>query len=451
MALLWHCLIIFKISSSTKVEVSSLQFLTALPSKYLFWIDSKAIISNLSVIPYTVTILLADWVALSISFEAPVETMLKTTSSAALPPSITVIWFNISSLETRYFSSSGSCIVYPKAPMVLGTIVILWTGSVPSNNPATRAWPTSWNATIFLSCLERILSFFSLPAIITSTASSKSSWITSSLPCLTALIAASFIILARSAPTAPGVPLAIESKSTSSANLTSLLWTFKIAFLPIRSGLSTITLLSNLPGLSNALSNISGLFVAPRITIPFVASNPSISVNNWFKVCSLSSLDCIWLSLLLPIESISSIKIIHGACFSASLNKSLTLAAPIPTNISTKFEPDIEKNGTFASPATALAIRVLPVPGGPTNNAPLGNLAPMLAYFAGLFKKSIISVKLSFASSCPATSSKVTFTSVSTYIFALLFPMFIGPAPNFPPIFLNRNLNKKNISNIGAM
>ena len=39
--------------------------------------------------------------------------------------------------------------------------------------------------------------------------------------------------------------------------------------------------------------------------------------------------------------------------------------APTPTNISTKSEPEIEKNGTPASPATARASSVLPVPGGP--------------------------------------------------------------------------------------
>ena len=42
-----------------------------------------------------------------------------------------------------------------------------------------------------------------------------------------------------------------------------------------------------------------------------------------------------------------------------------------PTNISTKSEPESEKNGTPASPATALARRVLPVPGGPTRSAPV--------------------------------------------------------------------------------
>ena len=43
--------------------------------------------------------------------------------------------------------------------------------------------------------------------------------------------------------------------------------------------------------------------------------------------------------------------------------------------------PEMEKNGTPASPATAFARRVLPVPGGPTRRTPLGILAPTLVYF----------------------------------------------------------------------
>src|SRR5437764_1015421 len=54
----------------------------------------------------------------------------------------------------------------------------------------------------------------------------------------------------------------------------------------------------------------------------------------------------------------------HGdACFACS-NRSRTRDAPTPTNISTKSEPEMEKKGTPASPATARASSVLPVPGG---------------------------------------------------------------------------------------
>ena len=78
----------------------------------------------------------------------------------------------------------------------------------------------------------------------------------------------------------------------------------------------------------------------------------------------------------------------HGDCFFACSNISLTLEAPTPTNISTKSEPDIVKNGTFASPATALAKRVFPVPGGPTINTPLGIFPPSFWNLVGSLKKS---------------------------------------------------------------
>ena len=68
----------------------------------------------------------------------------------------------------------------------------------------------------------------------------------------------------------------------------------------------------------------------------------------------------------------------HGAFFLPCSNISLTRDAPTPTNISTKSDPEIVKKGTFASPATALAIKVFPVPGGPTNNAPFGIFPPSL-------------------------------------------------------------------------
>ncbi len=71
-------------------------------------------------------------------------------------------------------------------------------------------------------------------------------------------------------------------------------------------------------------------------------------------------------------------KMMHGACFLAFSNMSRTRAAPTPTNISTKSEPEIEKNGTLASPAMALASRVLPVPGIADHQHPLGNAATEL-------------------------------------------------------------------------
>ena len=66
----------------------------------------------------------------------------------------------------------------------------------------------------------------------------------------------------------------------------------------------------------------------------------------------------------------------QGAWRLACSNMSLTLEAPTPTNISTKSEPEIVKNGTLASPAIALASKVLPVPGEPTIKIPRGIFPP---------------------------------------------------------------------------
>ena len=141
---------------------------------------------------------------------------------------------------------------------------------------------------------------------------------------------------------------------------------------------------------------------------------------------------------------------IHGAFCCAVLNKSRTLDAPTPTNISTKSEPDNEKNGTFASPATALAKSVFPVPGGPTRSAPFGNLAPICTYFCGLCKKSTISVNDSFASSSPATSANVTPVARLILVAVFAFPIPIMP-PEPPPIRRIKNPIRIQINANGKM
>ena len=158
-------------------------------------------------------------------------------------------------------------------------------------------------------------------------------------------------------------------------------WTRRVWYRPCRFGRSTMMRRSKRPARRSALSRISGRFVAARMTTPFEESKPSISASSWFSVCSRSSLPPNLESLVLPMASISSIKMIAGATFAACWKRSRTRLAPTPTNISTKSEPEIEKNGTFASPATAFARSVLPVPGEPTKSAPFGSFAPMAVYF----------------------------------------------------------------------
>ena len=105
--------------------------------------------------------------------------------------------------------------------------------------------------------------------------------------------------------------------------------------------------------------------------------------------------------------SISSMKMMAGARLRASSNRSRTRAAPTPTNSSTKLEPVTEKNGTSASPATARASSVLPVPGGPTISTPRGTSAPTRVYRSGLRRKSTTSAISALAPSYPATSANV--------------------------------------------
>ena len=90
-------------------------------------------------------------------------------------------------------------------------------------------------------------------------------------------------------------------------------------------------------------------------------------------------------------ESISSTKMIAGACLRAVWKRSRTRAAPTPTNISMKSEPVTDTNGTPASPATARAMSVFPVPGGPTRSTPFGIRAPISLNLPGFFRKSTTS------------------------------------------------------------
>mmetsp|Transcript_8134 Transcript_8134/g.25703 ORF Transcript_8134/g.25703 Transcript_8134/m.25703 type:complete len:212 (-) Transcript_8134:493-1128(-) len=129
---------------------------------------------------------------------------------------------------------------------------------------------------------------------------------------------------------------------------------------------------------------------------------------------------------------------IAGACARARANTSRTRDAPIPTYNSTNSLAATEMKGTPASPATARANRVFPVPGEPHKSTPHGGLAPSLEYRSGFFKMSTISESSSFASSTPATSSNVVdgggvkFGSLRPRPLNDLPPTCL-PAPGIPP------------------
>ena len=112
----------------------------------------------------------------------------------------------------------------------------------------------------------------------------------------------------------------------------------------------------------------------------------------------------------------------QGAFFFACSNKSRTRDAPTPTYISTKSEPEMLKKGAPASPATAFASKVLPVPGGPTRSTPLGILAPSSVYFSLFLRKSTSSSSSAFSSSQPATSSNFLSDSSPDCVFDFILP-----------------------------
>ena len=69
-------------------------------------------------------------------------------------------------------------------------------------------------------------------------------------------------------------------------------------------------------------------------------------------------------------------KMIAGSASLAFANRSRTRAAPTPTIASMNSEAAIEKNAACASPATARASSVFPVPGAPYRSTPCGIRPP---------------------------------------------------------------------------
>ena len=125
----------------------------------------------------------------------------------------------------------------------------------------------------------------------------------------------------------------------------------------------------------------------------------------------------------------------------ASLNRSRTREAPTPTYSSMKSEPVREKKGTFASPATALARRVFPVPGGAHQQGSFGEFgADLQRISVGCAGNPLLPAAILSPRPSPATSLKVTPVSFCTYTLALLLPTPIGPP--LPPILLNRTAQK---------
>ena len=190
-------------------------------------------------------------------------------------------------------------------------------------------------------------------------------------------------------PSAPRSP----RDRRSGSSFTVRAWMRRIASRPLTSGLSTSTWRSKRPGRSRAGSSTSGPIRRGHDddALRSRRSRPSRRAAGSASARALRVRPSATACATLPSASSSSMKTMHGALASACWNRSRTRAAPTPTNISTNSDPLRLKNGTSASPATARASSVLPVPGGPTSSTPLGMRPPSVVYFAGFFRNSTIS------------------------------------------------------------
>lgn len=248
----------------------------------------------------------------------------------------------------------------------------------------------------------------SLPSSSRSRAASRCAHRTSPCCSRAAPMAASFSRLASSAPVLPGVRRARRPRSTSPCRGMPRRPTCsrRMSSRPEALGGLTLTIRSKRPGRLSASSRSSGRLVAAMTTTPCSGSKPSISTSNWLSVRSSSLCERLR-PRLPPSASISSMKITPPR-LRAFLNSDLMRLAPMPTRKPVTSDPETEKKGTPASPATARASSVFPVPGGPTSSAPLGMRAPSRANRSGARRKSTISRSSSAAPCVPATSSKVT-------------------------------------------
>ncbi len=221
---------------------------------------------------------------------------------------------------------------------------------------------------------------------------------------LKTFIAASLVNASKSAPTKPCVKEAILSNLTFLVKGIPRVWIFKIASRPCLSGTLISNSLSNLPGLLNAGSIALTLFVAPTtITFP-LDFRPSIIVKSWLT--TLLSTSPITSSLFGAMASISSIKIIVGAVFSASSKIVLIFFSLSPYHLLITSGPFNKIKFASDSFATALAKSVFPVPGGPWSKTPLGGLMPNLWKISGCFIGiSTISLIFLISSESPPISS----------------------------------------------
>ena len=126
---------------------------------------------------------------------------------------------------------------------------------------------------------------------------------------------------------------------------------------------------------------------------------------------------------------------IAGAFSLASSNTSRTNLAPSPMYFLTNSEATTLMKVALVSFATALASKVLPVPGGPYNNTPLGGSIPIFSNNSGSVKgNSTVSLTSLICSSKPPIFSNVISGLVSISIPETLTSFSDGKTSTIPKV-----------------
>ena len=173
-----------------------------------------------------------------------------------------------------------------------------------------------------------------------------------------------------------------------------------------RFGIGTRILRSN--RLNAAMSSSHGmLVVAKTLTFSLILRIWSIYLRN--SVFILRSVSLSLLVLLLPNESISSIKMIDGAHSIASSKRSMSLVSLSPMYFEVRSLTLIQKQVASEYWATAYVSIVLPTPGGPYNRIDCQGLTFDCLKISGHWFGTTNDILMhSLAYSQPAISSKVT-------------------------------------------
>eukprot|EP00160_Parvularia_atlantis_P008070 Unigene1729_Nuclearia_a/m.5310 Unigene1729_Nuclearia_a/g.5310 ORF Unigene1729_Nuclearia_a/g.5310 Unigene1729_Nuclearia_a/m.5310 type:complete len:430 (-) Unigene1729_Nuclearia_a:9-1298(-) len=154
-----------------------------------------------------------------------------------------------------------------------------------------------------------------------------------------------------------------------------LVWMRRISRRPVASGMPMSISRSKRPKRRRAGSIELGRLVAAMTTTLERALRPSMSVSS----CDTTrrSTSPLVFSRLGAMASISSMKMMAGECFSASSNALRRFDSDSPASFDMISGPLIRKKNAPVSLATARAMSVLPVPGGPKRRMPRGGLMPI--------------------------------------------------------------------------